>query len=101
MAAVQIYLRQERGVNPDAMQIELAELTLDADQARALIRFESPDLPQGLRFVYLLERREGTWTVTSSSGEGSHGGGSRGLPEGHPPLPDPPDQETAPSPHSG
>jgi hypothetical protein len=104
LAAVQIYLRQERVVNPDSMQMEVAELTLDGEQARAVVHFDSPDLGQSLRFVYLLERQEGTWKVLSSTSDGSpHGGGGTALPEGHPSVPEQPgqpDPNAAPPPSS-
>jgi hypothetical protein len=87
LAAIQIYLR-DRGLNPDAMNMELAHLTLDGDQARASIRFTSADTTEGLEFEYELSRSEGSWQVVGSSGEDAHDG-EGDLPEGHPPLPPP------------
>ena len=87
LAAIQVYLRA-RGLNPDAMNMELAHLALDGDQARASIRFTSADATEGLEFEYELSRSEGSWQVVGSSGGDAHGDGGD-LPEGHPPLPPP------------
>ncbi len=41
LAAVQIYLREQRNMNPDEMRLEITHLVLEGDQAQATIRFSS------------------------------------------------------------
>ncbi len=79
LAAVQIYLREQRHMNPDGMGMEITHLVLEGDQAQATIQFTSLDGGSNLEVQYLLNRGEDGWTVTDSQGQGSHG---EGMPEG-------------------
>ena len=90
--AIETYLREERGIDPDAMETEMIELHLDGDDARALVRFSSGDASDGLEMEYRLHRSGAGWSVVGS-GTNTHGQpGSNALPEGHPVIPeDPPD----------
>jgi len=103
LAAVQIYLREERGMNPDGMGMQLTNLAVDGDQAQATVQFTSPDGGSNLEVQYQLSRGEEGWTVTGSAGQSGHGGGMPGgpggLPPEHPPIPeDPPQDNGAESP---
>ncbi len=80
LAAVQIYLREQRHMNPDGMGMEITHLVLEGDQAQATIQFTSLDGGSNLEVQYLLNRGEDGWTVTGSQGQGGHG---EGMPEGH------------------
>ena len=82
LAAVQIYLREQRHMNPDGMGMEIIHLVLEGDQAQATIQFSSLDGSSNLEFRYVLNRDEDGWTVTGSPDQGGHG---EGLPEGYPP----------------
>lgn len=86
LAAVQIYLRQQRGMNPDSMGMEMIRLELDGNQAQVTIQFTSLDGGDNLEFRYLLSRGDDGWTVDRSQGQSGHGEGS--LPPEHPPLPE-------------
>jgi hypothetical protein len=95
-AAIDGYLREQRGINPDAMQMDLAELSLREDRAQAVVRFSSPQVETPLEFEYSLERDAGGWKVVGSRARGAgHAAGD--LPEGHPPVPTP-DRSGATSP---
>jgi hypothetical protein len=89
LAAVQIYLREEKGIDPGAMSMKITDLAVEGDQARATVLFSSPDAPGGLQFQYTLQQEAGTWKVTGSAGEGAHGAQGEGMmmPEGHPSMP--------------
>ena len=80
--AIETYLREVRGIDPDVMQIELVEFQVDGSRAHAVARFSSAQAPDGLEFEYELTRIEGGWEVSTSSPRGGHGGGT--MPEGHP-----------------
>ncbi len=80
LAAVQIYLREQRSMNPDGMGMEITHLVLQGDQAQATIQFSSLDGGSSLKVQYLLSQGEDGWTVTGSQGQGGHG---EGMPEGH------------------
>ncbi len=80
LAAVQIYLREQRNMNPDGMGMQITHLVLEGDQAQATIQFSSLDGGSNLEVQYLLNRGEDGWTVTNSQGQGGHG---EGMPEGH------------------
>ena len=82
LAAVQIYLRDQRNMNPGEMGMEIIDLALEGDQAQVTIQFSSLDGSSNLEFRYLLNRDEDGWTVTGSPDQGGHG---EGMPEGHPP----------------
>ena len=103
LAAVQIYLRAQGKVNPDAMKMELTNLALDGNRATATIRFTSPDGGSNLEVQYDLLQGEDGWKVTGSGGSG-HGQGQMapGLPPNHPPVPEdkPADDTTEGSPES-
>ena len=86
LEAIGSYLREQRGINPDAMEMTIGELNLDGDKARALVRFSSKDAPTGMEYEYQLQRIDGAWTVVGSS---STEGSQESLPEGHPPIPAP------------
>ncbi len=81
LAAVQIYLREQRNMNPDEMRLEITHLVLEGDQAQATIRFSSLDGSSNLEVRYLLNQGADGWTVTGSPGQGGHG---ESMPEGHP-----------------
>ncbi len=81
LAAVQIYLREQRNMNPDGMSMEITHLVLEGNQAQATIQFGSLDGSSNLEVRYLLNRGEDGWTVTGTPGQGGHG---EGMPEGHP-----------------
>lgn len=87
--AVRTYLREARGINPDAMEMEILHLDIEGDRARAVVRFASADDPRRFEFEYVLSRAEGSWTVTGSTGRSPHGEAGE-LPEGHPPVPEAP-----------
>ena len=80
LAAVQIYLREQRNMNPDGMGMEITHLVLEGDQAQATIQFSSLDGGSSLEVQYLLSQGEDGWTVTGSQGQGGHG---EGMPESH------------------
>ena len=80
LVAVQIYLREQRNMNPDGMGMQITHLVLEGDQAQATIQFSSLDGGSNLEVQYLLIRGEDGWTVTGSQGQGGHG---EATPEGH------------------
>ena len=82
-AAIGDYLLEERGIDPDLMRMELAEVQIQGDQAMVLVRFSSSQAPEGLEFEYELERSGEGWKVASSRSQGTHGGGT--MPDDHPP----------------
>ena len=82
LAAVQIYLRGQRNMNPAEMGMEITDLVLEGDQAQVTIQFSSLDGSSNLEFRYVLNRDEDGWTVTGSPDQGGHG---ESMPEGHPP----------------
>ncbi len=84
-SAIEAYLREQRGINPAAMEIELSEVRVDGDRASAVATFRSAEAPGGIAVEYALERAGEGWAVRSSAPRGGHGAG--GLPEGHPPTP--------------
>ena len=85
--AINSYLRDGRGLRPDAMQMELRDLRLDGEEAQAHVRFTAAGAPAGLEYDYHLRREAGVWKVIDSSGA-SHGEPqTRPLPKDHPPIP--------------
>jgi len=91
LAAIQIYLREQRGMNPSEMGMEITHLVLDGDQAQVTIQFSAPGGGNNLEFQYVLNQSDDGWTVDSSQGQGGHGEG--GMPPQHPPIPENPPQE--------
>ena len=84
--AIQAYLRDGRGLRPEAMKMELRDLSLDGDEANVHVRFTSAGAPGALERDYHLHREAGAWKVVQSSGE-SHGEPQTpGMPPDHPPL---------------
>ncbi len=114
--AVLGYLSEVKQIDTSRMEAELSDLVVEGDNATCTASFSLKDDPAfpGMAFRYSLERREGTWTVVSSSAgaEGSPHGAPGGeppahgmmqthepvedLPEGHPPIgtPDSEDEES-------
>jgi hypothetical protein len=95
LAAVQVYLREQGTVNPDAMQMDVVNLALDGQQAMATVRFTSPDGATNLEMQYQLAQGDDGWKVTGSVSGGGHGQGQPqpGLPPEHPPIPEQPQEE--------
>jgi len=84
--AINAYLRDGRGLRPEAMKMELSELHLQGDEARVHARFSSEGAPGGLERDYQLRREAGAWKVVESKGE-SHGEPqTRPMPPDHPPI---------------
>ena len=84
--AIKAYLRDGRGLRPDAMKMDLHDLRLDGDEAHVNVRFSSEGSPGGLEREYHLHREAGAWKVVESSGA-SHGEPqTQPMPPDHPPL---------------
>jgi hypothetical protein len=71
-AAIETYLRQERKMDPAAMNLEILEMNLQADPPTVRVQFSSPKGPTRLQFDYQLRREGSGWAVTGHHGE--HGG---------------------------
>jgi len=84
--AIGTYLKEQRGINPDSMEMTLSELNLEGDRAHAVVRFSSQDAPTGMEYEYQLQRTGEAWSVVASSSTGED---PESLPEGHPPIPAP------------
>jgi hypothetical protein len=85
--AINAYLRDGRGLRPDAMKMELHDLSLTGDEAHVHARFSSAGAPGGMEREYHLHREAGAWKVVESKGE-SHGEPqTQPMPPDHPPLP--------------
>ena len=78
LAAVQVYLREQRSMNPDGMSMKITQLELDGDEAQATIEFTSPNGDSNLEVEYLLSKGQDGWTVTRSPGQGGHGADEEG-----------------------
>jgi hypothetical protein len=85
--AINAYLRDGRGLRPDAMKMELRDLRLDGDEANVHVRFSSAGAPGGMEREYHLHREAGAWKVVESKGETHGEPQTRPMPPDHPPIP--------------
>jgi hypothetical protein len=86
------YLASRSGISVESMDIEVTSVTFRANEADAQVTFKakgSADASNLMQMKYVLEQKDGKWTVKGRSGASEHGGpsgGSQALPPGHPPA---------------
>lgn len=99
-ASIRQHVASMSGLRMDAMELELAQVTLNGDHAEALAEFRPKQAatPMVLQVKYQLEKRDGSWVVLGSQtvgGQMSHPPANAApsqanppsaLPPGHPPL---------------
>lgn len=89
--------KTQTGLDPAQMQIDIASVSFQKDEARATVMFRpknSPD-PTPMTIPYLLDRKGNQWVVRphGQGGGNPHGGGGgegtapEALPPGHPAIP--------------
>jgi hypothetical protein len=89
------YLQQkkgETGLDMKLMQVDVASVTFDKNQAHAVVVFRPKNSADaaGMQMAYTLDRKGNQWVVAShnESGASPHGaGGMPGMPPGHPAVP--------------
>lgn len=87
--AVTSYVRDVKHLSVDQMNIEVAELKVEGETAtcKATFNLKAGGMPP-LVYDYKLTKKDGKWSVATSSaaaGMAGHGGGS-GMPGGMPPA---------------
>ena len=101
------YLSQRSDLNVDSLEVEVASVTFQEDEADAVvaIRLKGGGPAESMTMRYLLEREGDRWIVKGRAGESGsphggsfgdpfHGGsGTGGLPPGHPPVGQPPQNQ--------
>lgn len=84
------YLKTRQGLDLNAMDIRIASVSFRQNEAEATVFFQakgSSDPRNSMQMRYVLEAKNGKWTVKGRSGASEHGSGPSGmLPEGHPPT---------------
>ncbi len=92
------YLAGRSGISVDSMDIEVTTVTFRGNEADAQVTFKakgSSDASNLMQMKYVLEQKDGKWTVKGRSGMSDHGGsgamtgGSEAMPAmppGHPPT---------------
>jgi hypothetical protein len=80
--------KTQTGLDPAQMQIDIASVSFQKDEARASVMFRpknSPD-PTPMTISYMLDRKGNKWVVRphAQGGGNPHGGGEPGMPAGHP-----------------
>lgn len=95
-AAVIEYLGQKAqttGLNVAAMEVTVASVSFEKDQAQAMVSIKPKGMSDGMTMTYALLRKGDKWEVKSKqdSGVNPHGGGGAvvadpAMPPGHPPT---------------
>ncbi|MBL8176959.1 MAG: hypothetical protein JNK48_19960 [Bryobacterales bacterium] len=96
------YLAGRSGISVDSMDIEVTSVTFRGNEADAQVTFKakgSTDASNLMQMKYVLEQKDGKWTVKGRSGMSDHGGpgqaapgqaapqgGMPAMPPGHPPT---------------
>ncbi|MFN7934841.1 MAG: hypothetical protein U0R19_16045 [Bryobacteraceae bacterium] len=91
------YLAGRSGISVESMDIEVTSVTFRGNEADAQVTFKakgSTDASNLMQMKYVLEQKDGKWTVKGRSGASEHGGPSGGsgsqampaMPPGHPPT---------------
>ena len=91
------YLAGRSGISVESMDIEVTSVTFRGNEADAQVTFKakgSTDASNLMQMKYVLEQKDGKWTVKGRSGASEHGGPGGGsgsqampaMPPGHPPT---------------
>ena len=92
------YLAGRSGISVESMDIEVTSVTFRGSEADAQVTFKakgSTDASNLMQMKYVLEQKDGKWTVKGRSGASEHGGagapgaapqGMPAMPPGHPPT---------------
>jgi len=87
------YLAGRSGISVESMDIEVTSVTFRGTEADAQVTFKakgSTDASNLMQMKYVLEQKDGKWTVKGRSGASEHGGGAGdpgGAPQGMPAMP--------------
>lgn len=91
------YLAGRSGISVESMDIEVTSVTFRGTEADAQVTFKakgSTDASNLMQMKYVLEQKDGKWTVKGRSGMSEHGGGAGapggapgGAPQGMPAMP--------------
>ena len=89
------YLAAKAGLSLDSMEMDVTSVTFRGNEADAQVTFRakgSSDASNLMQMRYVLEQKDGKWTVKGRSGMSDHGGpgagstGTPAMPPGHPPM---------------
>jgi len=87
------YLKNRKGLNVDSMDVQVGSVSFRGNEADATVTMSakgSTDHSNSMQMKYVLEVKDGKWTVKGRSGGSEHGGameapGPTGAPSGMPP----------------
>jgi hypothetical protein len=99
-AGVLDYLKTRKGLDLNSMDVKVSSVTFRGNEADVQVSFQAKgasDAAQGMQMKYVLEQKDGKWTVKGRSGNNEHtntqappmGGGESGgsmMPPNHPPT---------------
>jgi hypothetical protein len=98
------YLKNRKGLNVDSMDIQVGSVSFRGNEADATVTMSAKgttDHANSMQMKYVLEAKDGKWTVKGRSGASEHGGAmeapgpsgspsamppSGAMPPGHPPA---------------
>jgi hypothetical protein len=82
-AAVKAHVAQKAQLDLANMEIEVQQVDVQGDLARALVLFRTKGGEAEMPVRYSLAREDGNWVVQDKDPGRVHG---QGLPQGHPPV---------------
>ncbi|MCS7024072.1 MAG: hypothetical protein NZV14_04690 [Bryobacteraceae bacterium] len=76
------YLKNRKGINVDSMDVQVGSVSFRGNEADATVTMSakgSTDHSNSMQIKYVLEAKDGKWTVKARSSLSDHGGGMESL----------------------